>query len=393
MGASFGVVAAANRTYSQGVMAFAVVVLPSAKSEISELRLVPAGAAGSQAPAVGFALVTEGAVSAQLKIDCSGLTDWDSGAVAWLFKLQKALLTTGRGFSVVGLPESARGLLELAGSVPERKGARRTSSSDPFLVRVGRGACELWEGFFSWCDFIGELVVALGRTLRGKARVPRRDIWLTIDECGPSALPIVTLISVLVGVILGFIGAQQLRQFGAEIYVANLVGIAMVREMGAIMAGIIMAGRTGAAFAAQLGTMQVNEEIDALKTFGFSPMEYLVVPRMIALIVMMPLLALYADVLGMLGGAIISSLALDISLERYVRQLATGVFLKDVVIGVAKSCVFGVLIASAGCLCGMRCGRSASAVGLAVTSAVVSGIIAIVISDAFFAAICEALGV
>jgi phospholipid/cholesterol/gamma-HCH transport system permease protein len=193
--------------------------------------------------------------------------------------------------------------------------------------------------------------------------------------------------------ILGFIGAQQLRQFGAEIYVANLVGIAMVREMGSIMAGIIMAGRTGAAFAAQLGTMQVNEEIDALKTFGFSPMEYLVLPRMLALIIMMPLLAIYADVLGMAGGALISAVALDISLERYFQQLITAVQLKDVIIGVAKSAVFGVLIASAGCICGMRCGRSSSAVGIAVTSAVVSGIVAIVVSDAVFAFICESLGV
>jgi phospholipid/cholesterol/gamma-HCH transport system permease protein len=216
---------------------------------------------------------------------------------------------------------------------------------------------------------------------------------VTLDECGPGALSIVTLISVLVGVILGFIGAQQLRQFGAEIYVANLVGIAMVREMGAIMAGIIMAGRTGAAFAAQLGTMQVNEEIDALKTFGFSPMEYLVVPRIVALIIMMPLLCIYADVLGMAGGALISALALDISLERYFQQLITAVLLKDILIGVAKSAVFGILIACAGCLCGMRCGRSASAVGIAVTSAVVSGIVAIVISDAVFAAVCEALGI
>lgn len=382
---------AAFPSYSQGVMSFAVLPSPVSGPDIHGLRIVASGAPGSVDAAAAIRMAAERGGAEALKVDCSDVGQWDSAVLAWVFKLEKTIRARGRLCEVVGIPQSAKGLLALAASVPERNGARRSESADPFLVRVGRAACGLWNDLLAWCDFLGELIVAMLRAVRGRARVPRQDVWLTIDECGPSALPIVTLISVLVGLILGFIGAQQLRQFGAEIYVANLVGIAMVREMGSIMAGIIMAGRTGAAFAAQLGTMQVNEEIDALKTFGFSPMEYLVVPRMIALIVMMPLLALYADALGILGGALISSLALDISLERYMQQLVTGVFLKDVLIGVAKSCVFGVLIATAGCLCGMRCGRSASAVGLAVTSAVVSGIVAIVISDAVFAVICEAL--
>ncbi len=373
-------------------MAFSIALESPSNGPVRLLRLVPVGTVGAVDTAVATEEVRKReAGSGPLTIDASGVSSWDSFAISSLFKLGKTLQSLQVPFELQGLPSEARGLLALAASVPERKGARRSEVKLHFLERLGRGTVELYQGFLSWCDFIGELAVSLVRAARGKARIPMRDVWLTMDECGPSALPIVTLISVLVGVILGFIGAQQLRQFGAEIYVANLVGIAMVREMGAIMAGIIMAGRTGAAFAAQLGTMQVNEEIDALKTFGFSPMEYLVVPRMVALIVMMPLLALYADVLGMAGGALISALALDISLERYVQQLFTGVFLKDILIGVAKSCVFGILIATAGCLCGMRCGRSASAVGLAVTSAVVSGIVAIVISDAVFAAICEAL--
>lgn len=373
-------------------MAFSIALEPASGGPVAVFRLVPVGTAGGVDCAVAIdALRERGASTSPLVVDASTVARWDSFAISALFKLGKTVGSLAVPFELKGLPEEARGLLALAGSVPERKGARRSEVKLHYLERLGRGTVELYQGFLSCCDFIGELVSALVKAARGKARIPMRDVWLTMDECGPSALPIVTLISMLVGVILGFIGAQQLRQFGAEIYVANLVGIAMVREMGAIMAGIIMAGRTGAAFAAQLGTMQVNEEIDALKTFGFSPMEYLVVPRMVALIVMMPLLALYADVLGMAGGALISALALDISLERYVQQLVTGVFLKDILIGVAKSCVFGILIATAGCLCGMRCGRSASAVGLAVTSAVVSGIVAIVISDAVFAAICEAL--
>jgi phospholipid/cholesterol/gamma-HCH transport system permease protein len=162
--------------------------------------------------------------------------------------------------------------------------------------------------------------------------------------------------------------------------------------MGAVMAGVIMAGRTGAAFAAQLGTMQVNEEIDALRTFGISPMQYLVVPRVLALIVMMPLLCIYADLLGIAGGAFVSALTMNISLLQYFHQAQTAVQLSDVWLGVFKSCIFGVLIAIAGCISGIRCGRSASAVGIAVTSAVVSGIVAIVLADALFAIITELIG-
>jgi phospholipid/cholesterol/gamma-HCH transport system permease protein len=316
----------------------------------------------------------------------------DSLLLSWLFRLSKVCEERGVPLSFEGFPEGAMRPLKLALSVPERKGARRVSARDTLVVTVGRASVAMVENLRGWLSFVGELVVALSLFVRRRARVPVRDIWVTLDECGPGALPIVTLISVLVGVILAFIGAQQLRQFGAQIYVANLVGVAMLREMGAVMAGVIMAGRTGAAFAAQLGTMQVNEEIDALKTLGISPMQYLVVPRVIALIIMMPLLCLYADALGILGGALVSSLTMDISLVRYFNQTQTAVHLSDLWLGVLKSCVFGVLIAIAGCLSGIRCGRSASAVGIAVTSAVVSGIVAIVLSDAVFAVITEVLG-
>ena len=170
--------------------------------------------------------------------------------------------------------------------------------------------------------FIGEAVFALGAFLRGRARFRRVEFLMLLQECGAQALPIVTLICFLVGAILAFIGAVQLAMFGAQIYVANLVGMAMVLEMGAMMTAIIMAGRTGAAFAAQLGTMTVNEEIDALTTLGLSPMEFLVVPRMLALVTMMPLLTLYGDLLGILGGALIGVTVLEISPVEYFNQTA-----------------------------------------------------------------------
>ena len=323
----------------------------------------------------------------------SNIIDTDSRLLAWIFVVARACGRRGVSLSCESMPERITRQIGLALSVPERAGARRTQRVEPLLSVIGRTAVGIYADLQDWLSFVGELLVALWSFFRRNARVPVGDIWKIVDECGPGALPIVTLISTLVGVILAFIGAQQLRQFGAQIFVANLVSVAMLREMGAVMAGVIMAGRTGAAFAAQLGTMQVNEEIDALKTFGISPMQYLVIPRVIALVVMMPLLCLYADTLGIVGGAVVSSLTLDISLVQYFNQAATAVHLSDVWLGVFKSCVFGVLIAIAGCLSGIRCGRSASAVGVAVTSAVVSGIVAIVLSDALFAFMTELAGV
>jgi phospholipid/cholesterol/gamma-HCH transport system permease protein len=226
-----------------------------------------------------------------------------------------------------------------------------------------------------------------------KARFRTVDLLLLIQQSGAQALPIVTLISFLVGVILAFVGAVQLKQFGAQIYVADLVGIAMIREMGAMMTGIIMAGRTGAAFAAQLGTMKVTQELDAFTTMGFSPLEFLVLPRVLALILMMPLLCLYSDFLGVLGGATVGLGMLDLSWTVYIRQTANAITLTDVFGGVFKSSVYGILIALSGCLRGMQCGNSSSAVGDAATSAVVTGIVAIVVACGTFAVVFYVLGI
>jgi phospholipid/cholesterol/gamma-HCH transport system permease protein len=216
---------------------------------------------------------------------------------------------------------------------------------------------------------------------------------LFIQQCGANALPIVSLISFLVGLILAFVGAVQLAMFGAQIFVADLVGIAMLRVMGAIMVGIVMSGRTGAAFAAQLGTMQVNEEIDALKTMGVSPMEFLVLPRMLALVVMMPLLCIYADLMGILGGLVVGVGLLDISVTQYIVQTKGALNLNHFFIGIFQAAVFGVLVALAGCLRGIQCGRSASAVGDATTSAVVTSIVAITIATAIITLGCNVLGI
>jgi phospholipid/cholesterol/gamma-HCH transport system permease protein len=329
----------------------------------------------------------------RLAFDASELGAWDSGLLTFLAGLQELCRARNLELDTTSLPEGARRLLKLATAVPERQGARREEERPGFLALVGAESLALWRSGGEFLEFLGDSILSIGRLTLGRARFRRSDLVDIIFECGAAALPIVTLISFLIGLILAFVGAIQLEQFGAQIYVADLVGIAMAREMGAVMTAIIMSGRTGAAFAAQLGTMQVNEEIDALSTFGLSPMDFLVLPRMIALIVMMPLLCIYADLMGILGGAIVGIGMLGLSVTQYVDETINGIGLIDFGVGIFKSAVFGILIAVCGCMRGIQCGRSASAVGLATTSAVVTAIVFIVVTDGIFAVLTNALGI
>ena len=329
----------------------------------------------------------------RIAFDTQDLGRWDSGLITFLIKLFEQSSRRQIDTNREGLPEGVRRLLDLAAAVPEKKDAHKEAVREPFLVQVGKSSMDIARQAGALVTFLGESTIALGRFFVGKAKFRRSDLWLTIQQCGVDALPIVTLISFLVGLILAFVGAVQLAMFGAQIFIANLVGIAMAREMAAIMTGIIMAGRTGAAFAAQIGTMQVNEEVDALITMGVSPMEFLVLPRMIALIVMMPLLCLYANLVGILGGFVVGTGMFDISFTQYMEQTRLALNLTHFGLGIFKSAIFGVLVAIAGCLRGMECGRSASAVGDAATSAVVTSIVLIVVTDGLFAVITNIIGI
>ena len=336
-----------------------------------------------------------GKTSAVRKIafDSGSLTDWDSALLVFLQRLTTLAKDRNIELDQAGLPEGVQRLLRLAAAVPARKGAEREQHKDAFLVRIGNRATAAAGLGRDMLSFVGEVTLSLGRLLKGKAQFRGSDLLLIVQQSGAQALGIVALISFLVGLILAYIGAAQLAYFGATVYTADLVGIGMARAMGAMMTGIIMAGRTGAAFAAQLGSMQVNEEIDALKTLGISPMDFLVLPRVLALVLMMPLLCIYSDLFGILGGMFVSVMTFDISPTEYMHRTMESVHIRHFLVGIINATVYGVLVAIAGCYQGIRSGRSSSAVGAAATSAVVSGILLIVIASAILTVVFNVLGI
>jgi len=329
----------------------------------------------------------------KLNFSCETLGRWDTGLMTFLVGLIQDCHESNIDVARATLPDGVQKLLQLSFAIPERRGDRREVLGQPILAKIGNVTIEMHNSWTAMLSFIGDVFVAFINFLRGRAHFRTSDLLFQIEAAGPSALFIVTLISVLVGMILAFVGAVQLRLFGAEIFIANLVGLGMAREMGAMMTAIVMAGRTGAAYAALLGTMQVNEEIDALRTIAVSPIEFLVLPRLIALVITMPLLCIYADFMGIIGGAIVCATMLDISFFQYFQQIQGFVGLSHFMIGIVKAAIFGILIATAGCFRGLQCGRSASAVGFAATSAVVTSIVLIIVADAIITVLCQVLGI
>ncbi len=320
------------------------------------------------------------------------LHDWDSRLLVELSNVIEHATAQSISVDLQGLPSGVQKLVKLTRKKTGLPLKEKYSESGLF-EEIGKHNIRVFQQTVEMLAFTGEILLSYLRLFSGRARFLKRDFIYFLYDCGPQALPIVSLIAFLVGFTLAFIGAVQLKMFGADIYVANLVGLTMVREMGPMMAAIIMAGRTGAAFAAQLGTMQVNEEIDALQTMGLNPLDFLILPRMTSLIIMMPFLAIYADFVGILGGFFIGCFSLDISPILYYEQTVKAIHLNHFLVGIIKSVVFGYLVAFSGCLKGMHCGRSAGAVGQATTSAVVTAIVLIVISDAAFTFFFNLLGV
>ena len=331
-----------------------------------------------------------GGVSA-VEFEAQGLARWDSALMVRILTLNDLCTRAKVEFRAKTLPDGLARLIALSEAVPEKKDAARKETAPPFLQRVGESGLAVWTGGAAMLSFLGESVVALLKLMRGRAQFRWTDMFEVMQACGPQALGIVALINFLIGLILAFVGATELARFGAAIYTADLVAVASVREMGCIMTGIILCGRTGAAFAAQLGTMKVNQEIEAFQTFGISPFEFLVLPRMLALILMMPLLCIFADLIAISGGFLVSTLMLNIAPQVYLARTIESISLAGFLLGIFKGSFFGVIIALTGCLRGMQCGTNAAAVGLATTSAVVTGITWIIASDGIFAVICSAL--
>jgi phospholipid/cholesterol/gamma-HCH transport system permease protein len=326
----------------------------------------------------------------RVRIEVDSVKKWDSSMLLFLFDVQQWCRVMGVYCDLEGLPEKARAMLALL--------SRSHETSVPFdrtenlFFTVGVATQDVWRKAREISTFVGECALSTIFLIKHPRKFRWRDCLEEMQQCGAMALPIVSLISVLVGLTLAYTGALILRQYGGDIYVADLVGVSMVREMGALMTGIVLAGRTGAAFAAHLGNMKANEEIDALQTLGISPIDFLVMPRLVALFLMMPLLGLYANCLGILGGMMISLSLLEIPPAAYWVEMLTIVDMSDVAVGVIKASTFGVIIGLSGCLRGLQAERSAMGVGLAATSAVVTAILFIVVADAIYAVMFDILG-
>ncbi|MSU66479.1 MAG: ABC transporter permease [Opitutus sp.] len=315
---------------------------------------------------------------------------WDSSLLLFIFEVQQWCRVTDAYCDADALPEKIRALL---GQLAQ---AHETSvpfdRSEFFLTAVGVASLDTVDKARKYSRFVGECVLGAARLVRSPHKFRWRDSLYEMQQCGAMALPIVSLISFLVGVTLAYTGAIVLRQYGGDIYIADLIGLSMVREMGAVMTAVVIAGRTGAAFAATLGNMKANEEIDALETLGIPAVQFLVFPRILALGIMMPLLTLYADALGILGGMVVARGLLAIPPAAYWTEMLTIVDLSDLWVGVIKATTFGLIIGLSGCLRGLQAERSAAGVGRAATSAVVTALLLLVVADAIFAVLFNIIG-
>jgi phospholipid/cholesterol/gamma-HCH transport system permease protein len=333
-----------------------------------------------------------GPAVSSVAFDATELGTWDSSLLTFLLQGMSYCEDEGLEFRAEGLPDDIAGLLELARAVPEQEVAPREPKAS-WVASLGTKGLASFDGLVASLTFAGEVGRSLARLLSLRTRMRWRDFWVVVQQNSSGALPIVTLISFLVGLIIAFLGAVVLRRFGAGYYVSYLVGFGMLREMGALMTGIIIAGRTGAAFAAELGSMKISEEIDALETLGLSPVDHLVLPRVLGLFVTMPLLTIYAMAVGIAGGLLVAVTLLDLTAVQFLTGLLMPVTLSDAMLGIFKGTVFGLIIGVTGCLRGMQTGSDAGAVGRAATSAVVTGITAIIMANAVIDWLATLLGV
>ncbi len=329
--------------------------------------------------------------TAAVAFDSSGLGHWGSSLLAFLAMLRDEARRGKISFDDAGLPVAARRLLALVPLDPAAAAAAIHPAG--WIERLGRSGISTGAEVVAFTTLLGEVILGTVAALRRRARMRFVDLLNDVAHAGIGALPMVALVNGLVGAIVAFVGAVQLRRFGADIYIANLVGVAEVREMAPIMTGIVMAGRTGSAYASEIASMQGSEEIDALRVVGIPILDFVVLPRVTALSAMMPLLYLYGAAIGIFGGFAVAVTMLDLSVATFMSQLRDAVSVSEVGFGLVKSLAFGAWMAIASCRIGLRAGRSSTDVGAAATAAAVSGIVGIIVIDGIFAVCAHALGI
>jgi phospholipid/cholesterol/gamma-HCH transport system permease protein len=332
------------------------------------------------------------AKAATVEVDASGIDYCDGAGIALFVQLRRLQSNAGGSLQITGLRPEFTELLD--GSEPESPSETRAENAPPIRLveEIGEATVEVWRDIQILVSFVGELSVGLIYAAFHPRSVRWRDALRVAEAAGVNALPIVALVSFLMGLIMAFQAAIPLRQFGAELFIANLIGLSILRELGPLMTAIILAGRSGSAFAAELGTMKVREEIDALRTMGLDPVRFLIVTRVVAAVCMTPLLTIFADLVGLIGGAVVM-LSLGFPLVTFFHQVQYAVSYGSLVGGLVKAFVFGILVAGIGCLRGLQTKTGATAVGESTTSAVVSGIILIAITDGIFSVVYYYLGV
>lgn len=320
------------------------------------------------------------------------LKKWDSSLILLLYETQIITEENKQTCDYSQMPQNLQDLVKLAFAV-NRNPTRKKALKMFWVENLGRKTLDLAQKISDVVGFIGSVISATWRFLTFRSVMRRRDFYAALEDCGPKALGIVSLISFLVGLILAFVGAVQLQTFGAQIYVASLVTIGMCRIMGAIMVGIIMAGRTGSAYAATIGTMQVNEELDALQTMGLSKIEFLVLPRLFAMLISMPILTMLSDFMGMIGGAFIGVFMMNLPYNEYWKYALDAFNLNNFLIGIFHGFCFGFIISLCGCLSGLTCGRDADSVGVATTRSVVRAVVWMIVVTGIITVICQGLGI
>ena len=325
-----------------------------------------------------------------LRFDTTNLGSWDSSLLVVLYESVKSAKENDVPCELSDLPANLQDLIRLA-FADDRNPTHNTAKSLPFLETLGKFTLDALQKTSDVISFLGDICSSIGRFFTFRSIMRRVDFMSALEDCGPKAIAIVALISFLVGLILAFVGAIQLETFGAQIYVASLVTIGMCRIMGAIMVGIIMAGRTGSSYAATIGTMQVNEELDALQTMGLSKIDFLVLPRLLALVIAMPILTMLADFMGMIGGAFVGVFMMDLPYQEYYKYSVHAFNLKNFLVGAFHGLCFGFIIAVCGCYCGLNCGRNADSVGVATTQSVVRAIVWMIVATGIITVICMEL--